>query len=411
MTQAVKRACDACHRRKVKCDGINPCRNCSAAQLSCTYNAIPQKKGPKGSRAKVISELRETQRQTSLSAKVQNRINGIVCPSSDSGLNPTPGLLSTDLIKSCVHFYFDNIYQQVPILDRRQIEQQMIYVEQSRDAYCLITSLCAFVMLQPGMCMPANDPYNLDMNPGANLISSNLLLEECLRVRKGYEYTDSINHSVLATNFFIFGCNRGLELHEKAWYYIREATTMIQMANMHKEDYYKSLDAPDAARQRRLYWLFLVTERAYSLQRHRPITLQTTVHPPAVTDDQTDPQAGTLSSFVMLVNLFRSFDNTFITTWNQTRCQLHAQHIHGLQKQLDDMIQSYLPGNPNLVDIGENHSWLKNIVWQLSRNNDESMSFQYPDNISRELKMRMASQFPNQGMELMGTGLVSTRTS
>ncbi|CCC13727.1 unnamed protein product [Sordaria macrospora k-hell] len=61
MSTAVKRACDACHRRKVKCDGINPCRNCHASQLTCTYNAIPQKKGPKGSRAKVISELRETQ--------------------------------------------------------------------------------------------------------------------------------------------------------------------------------------------------------------------------------------------------------------------------------------------------------------------------------------------------------------
>ncbi|KAF4624622.1 hypothetical protein G7Y89_g13549 [Cudoniella acicularis] len=41
---AAKRACDACHRRKVKCDGINPCRNCSSAQLSCTYHAIPQGK-------------------------------------------------------------------------------------------------------------------------------------------------------------------------------------------------------------------------------------------------------------------------------------------------------------------------------------------------------------------------------
>ncbi|KFX95023.1 hypothetical protein V490_04041, partial [Pseudogymnoascus sp. VKM F-3557] len=71
---SVKRACDACHRRKVKCDGLSPCRNCSSAQLACTYNAIPQKKGPKGSRAKVISELREQNRQNALSSKAHARL-------------------------------------------------------------------------------------------------------------------------------------------------------------------------------------------------------------------------------------------------------------------------------------------------------------------------------------------------
>lgn len=199
MSQAVKRACDACHRRKVKCDGINPCRNCSSAQLSCTYNAIPQKKGPKGSRAKVISELRETQRQTSLSHRVQNRMNGIQC-SPIANPAPTPGLLTGELVKDCVHFFFDNMYSQMPILDRHQVEQQILYMEQNRDAYCLMTSLCAFVMLQPGMSMPPGDPYNLDMIPGANIISSQLLLEETLRVRRGYEYLDAITFNVLATD-------------------------------------------------------------------------------------------------------------------------------------------------------------------------------------------------------------------
>lgn len=261
MTQAVKRACDACHRRKVKCDGINPCRNCSSAQLSCTYNAIPQKKGPKGSRAKVISELRETQRQTSLAAKVHNRIHGVNVPPPSPSLAPTPGLLTGELVKECIQFYFDNMYAQLPILDRRQVEQQMLYMEQNRDSYCLMTSLCAFVMLQPGMSMPAGDAYNFDLVTGANIVSSQLLVEECLRVRKGYEYLDSITLNALATNFFIFGCYYGLEAHDKAWYTLREATTMIHMVGMNKEEHYMQLDATEAARRRRLFWLYYVIER------------------------------------------------------------------------------------------------------------------------------------------------------
>lgn len=40
----------SCRRRKVKCtEGTNPCKNCTYAGYTCTYNAILQKKGPKGS--------------------------------------------------------------------------------------------------------------------------------------------------------------------------------------------------------------------------------------------------------------------------------------------------------------------------------------------------------------------------
>ncbi|RFU76345.1 c6 zinc finger domain containing [Trichoderma arundinaceum] len=411
MTQAVKRACDACHRRKVKCDGINPCRNCSSAQLSCTYNAIPQKKGPKGSRAKVISELRETQRQTSLSAKVQNRMNGIPCTPMSSSLAPTPGMLTSDMVKDCSQFFFDNMNSQAPILDRRQFEQQILYMEQNRDAYCLMASMCAFVMLQPGMTMPAGDPYNLDMVPGANIISSQLLLEETLRVRKGYEYLDQITVNALATNFFLFGCYYGQEMHEKAWYYLREATTMIQMVGMNKEEYYMQFDVAEASRLRRVYWLFFVIERAYAIQRQRPLTLQATINLPTLGDDPTDPLAHQLNGFILLVNLFRPFDDAFTSTWNKTRSHLSSQYISNLQKQLGDLAQSYLCQDSSWNDVHTNQQWLKNTVWQLSNGvvagaTEESMSFQYPMNMSRELLMNMASQFPGQGMELLNSGLL-----
>ncbi|KAH6603171.1 c6 zinc finger domain containing [Trichoderma cornu-damae] len=411
MTQAVKRACDACHRRKVKCDGINPCRNCSSAQLSCTYNAIPQKKGPKGSRAKVISELRETQRQTSLSAKVQNRMNGIPCAPVSPSLAPTPGMLTSDMVKECCQFFFDHMNPQAPILDRRQVEQQILYMEQNRDAYCLMSSMCAFVMLQPGMTMPAGDPYNLDMVPGANIISSQLLLEETLRVRKGYEYLDQITVNALATNFFLFGCYYGQEMHEKAWFHLREATTMIQMIGMNKEEYYMQFDVAEASRLRRVYWLFFVIERAYAIQRQRPLTLQATINLPTLRDDPTDPLSHQLNGFILLVNLFRPFDDAFTSTWNKTRSHLSSQYIANLQKQLGDLARSYLCQDSSWNDVRTNQQWLKSTVWQLSNGvvagaTEEPMSFQYPMNISRELLMNMASQFPGQGMELLNSGLL-----
>jgi hypothetical protein len=256
---SVKRACDACHRRKVKCDGVMPCRNCSSAQLSCTYNAIPQKKGPKGSRAKVISELRETQRQSSLSTKGNSRLYGHNQQCAPS-LAPTPGLLTNDMVRECIEFFFANMYPTLPILHRGRLEQQARFADQDTDTYCLLSSLCAFMMIQPGM-PTISDPLGLESQLGANLRMGTLLMEETLRVRKGYDHLESPTLGSLATSFFLFGCYFGLELHNKAWFHLREATTLAHILGMQKEDNYLQFDPIESSRRRRLYWLLFVTER------------------------------------------------------------------------------------------------------------------------------------------------------
>jgi hypothetical protein len=259
----VKRACDACHRRKVKCDGVNPCRNCAVAQLSCTYNAVPQKKGPKGSRAKVISELRETQRQTSLFARIQNRVSGLTHGPSHNPVTagPSPGMVTGEFAKECTEFYFAHVYENMPILSRQKLEQQATLMEQSRDSYCLVTSLCALVMLQPGMSLPTSDPYNLDLMACSNVVASQLLLEEATRVRVGYEYFVSPSVNAIATSYLFFACYQATELHDRAWFYLREASTMMQMAGMHKEETYLEWDPAEAAQRRRLYWMVFTAER------------------------------------------------------------------------------------------------------------------------------------------------------
>lgn len=404
MTTAVKRACDACHRRKVKCDGINPCRNCSASQLACTYNAIPQKKGPKGSRAKVISELRETQRQTSLSAKVQNRMNGINSPNTHPSLAPTPGLLTPEMVKECIEFYFTNMYSTIPILQRQRLEQQALYMDQSLDTYCLLTSLCAFMMLQPGMAIPGSDPFSLDAMPGASIASGTLLMEETIRVRKGYEYFDSPSLNALSTSYFLFGCYYGLDMHDKAWYHLREATTMLHLIGMNKEETYLQFDSVEAARRRRLYWLFFVTERAYAMQRHRPLTLQATINPPTPADDPTDPLAHMLGSFNMLVNLLRPFDDAFVSLWSKTRADCSASYLSTLQKQMQEVLPSYLnaPG-PQLAEMQMGQQWLKNLQWQMSLASGNSAEL-YSVDIGRDL-LPVVAHFPGS-LGLLGLGLV-----
>lgn len=140
------------------------------------------------------------------------------------------------------------------------------------------------------------------------------------------------------------------------------------------------------------------------------MTLKASIKLPTVGDDPADPLAHQLNGFVLMVNLFRPFDEALTSTWNKTRSQLSVQYITGLQKQLSDLVQGYLCQDSNFADLRTNQQWLKNTVWQLTNgvvnNGDDSISYQYPVDMARQLLMSMASQFPGQGMELMNSGLV-----
>ncbi|KAI0205267.1 hypothetical protein F4808DRAFT_278941 [Astrocystis sublimbata] len=409
MSTAVKRACDACHRRKVKCDGINPCRNCSSAQLTCTYNAIPQKKGPKGSRAKVISELRETQRQTSLSAKVQSRLNGLCStPCNSSALAPTPGLLAPEMVKESIEFFFANMYPIMPVLHRQRLEQQCMYMDQNPDTYCLLTSLCGYMMFQPGMGLPCGDPM-LEHIPGAHIVSGTLLVEEAIRVRRGIDYLESPTLNTLCTSYFLFCSYYALEAHEKAWFYLREATTLAVICGLTSEDSYMQFDNVESSRRRRLYWLLFVTERAFALQRGRPVTLQPSINLPSISDDPSDPLAHQLNNYISLVSLFRPFDDTFITLWNKVRGECSPSYLGVLRKQFTEGNAALLGGRD--LDQRLIQQWVKSAVWQLNmqhsciqQNGQEQMHYQI--DMSREL-MSMTSQFQTQTTEQLGVPLVA----
>lgn len=357
----------------------------------------------------MISELRETQRQTSLSAKVQSRLNGLCGPACSSpSLAPTPGLLAPEMVKEAMEFFFANMYSIMPILQRHRLEQECMFIEQNPDTYCLVTSLSAYMMFQPGMSLPTGDPM-LEHMPGAHIVSGTLLMEEAVRVRRGVDYLESPTLNTLCTSYFLFCSYYALEMHDKAWFYLREATTLAYMCGMTKEESYVQYDNVESSRRRRLYWLLFVTERAYALQRGRPLTLQASINLPSISDDPSDPLAHQLNGYLLLVNLFRPFDDTFITLWNKTRSECSSSYLGILRKQFSEVNAGLMNGRD--IDQRLIQQWLKPAVWQLnmqhgcmSQNGQEQLHYQM--DMSREL-MSLTSQFQTQSTELLGVPLVA----
>lgn len=130
-----------------------------------------------------------------------------------------------------------------------------------------------------------------------------------------------------------------------------------------------------------------------------------------MTDDPTDPLAHQLNGFILLVSLFRPFDDIFITLWNKTRSESSPSYLSALQKQLTEMIPPYM--NVQDTDLRANQQWLKTITWHISmqngcvpQGNQDQMQLQYPIDMSRDL-MSMTSQFSTQSTELLGVPLVA----
>lgn len=390
----VKRACDCCHRRKVKCVGEQPCRNCVAAQLKCTYLAVPQKKGPKGSRAKVISQLREKQEQQKQSSRTSHDLI------HDSSLLPN------ELVSVCVEYFFANLYPTQPILHRRQIAEAMAQMETNADAYCLLASLCGYMLIQPNLKIPSRLAATHAVPTG------NVLIQETLRVRRNLNYIEAPTVWSVITSFFLFGSYFCLDKHNTAWFFLREATTLAQIIGMHEESNYHSSEWVLDSRKRRLYWLLFVTERAYALQQHRPLTLHPTINPPTLDEDPQEEIE--LGGFIHLVNLFRPFDDTFVGLWNRSRSGCTKEFLAQLQQQLSVALPSNLQSTESqAVDLRCSQQWLRTMVWQLSISQgllssttaDKAMSFQFPIDVSRDL-VSATSRFSQTAMEVHGIGLI-----
>jgi len=57
-----KLPCDACRRRKVRCDYGRPCDRCQSYNLDCTFDSVRKKRGPKKGKGAVVQQLRAESR-------------------------------------------------------------------------------------------------------------------------------------------------------------------------------------------------------------------------------------------------------------------------------------------------------------------------------------------------------------
>ncbi|GAO47196.1 hypothetical protein SAICODRAFT_28996 [Saitoella complicata NRRL Y-17804] len=400
----VRRACDGCKIRKVKCSNAeisisiqlgvipissSPCQQCVGAGIDCTYLRVPGKTGPRRPRMRTIEAI---ERQKAMYGAPYERPPAMRSPilarsPVHSLLNPpdSPSMPIRDAssvssddtgsasascfgpqrqdewvalssLKTYIQIYRHRTYPIWPIISASDLEAALAISPRDPELYCLATALCAATIAQLQLAT-------------SGTATGDLLIKECLRVRQTFDYPKEATEPGALTSFFlhVYYASESGWTH-KSITYLREAITFTQLLELHKESTYAAYSDPrDRRRLRRLFWLLYVTERGPSMHGNLPAVLAPTISLPSTNDpDVDDPTV--LTGFVSLVHLFASLDTSFFHPHDETapNPNLSRTWLTDLGKRLSRPLPITTDSSETQrADILITQQWMRTLAWQM----------------------------------------------
>lgn len=121
------------------------------------------------------------------------------------------------------------------------------------ETYALATSIAAATIAQ----LRLGDGSLPDETATADTFA-----EECLKARMESEYKSKVDVNNVCTSFFLHVYYENQQSGgSKSLLYLREAISLAQMMNLHRESSYAALPLQEQQIRRRVLWLLFVTER------------------------------------------------------------------------------------------------------------------------------------------------------
>ncbi|RVD87144.1 uncharacterized protein DFL_005387 [Arthrobotrys flagrans] len=419
-----KRACDGCSIRKIRCDGVQPCRACSKAGLPCTFLKALRKGGPRKPTARTIEAIKRTQEeytrdlgpsdglqinppssaaagpvddetepesaeQTPLGSPLRtfqnpgagylNGTNSIpTLPPSytyleaeQDGIGLGQGLSSvtkypTSVLAIYLEIYHHRLYPVWPILKWEPLLAELHARPDDPEIYALATALASAVMGQ--LQLPQWTQQYLDPETHITktiIVSTEHFAAEALRARRLFEWRERPGIYAILTSLFFHVYYENLGKVSASSLSLREAITFVQIMNLDRESGYHSLSPEDAELRRRLFWLLFVTERGHSIVHDLPFVLNKTIKLPSPDIDK-EPL---LASFMNLASLFANFDKSVIDAWTSRNTD-EAPTLE-LLLQLQSNLKRVHPHKTHTnevqkADVLVTKHWMRTLVWQVS---------------------------------------------
>ncbi|KAF2094419.1 hypothetical protein NA57DRAFT_80228 [Rhizodiscina lignyota] len=393
--QRVSKACDACKVRKVKCNGQQPCTQCSHLALRCIYapKAIaPRKQGRRGG---VISKYKETTSGSWSSSDAS--------PVSPANHDRYDCAFFVDLIPD----FMTAVYPVQPVMTEQEIHDSIQAMDNDQEAksFALAFGGCTLNLTRTGV----------RRTPEVNQTIA-FLASESIKARGPVmpNFQSSVRQAL--TSLFLHNCFMTMRDKDTAFFYMRDAISLIQLLRidqMNSED--PPLSPPERSRRQRLYWEGFIHERFLAILDYRSVVLPPLQDLPE--DDPTIPLS-IQEGFNQIIKLFQLLDTEFLQNWLGNQSNLTPAWIERKDRELvgdsEGVPEGYALLTPmQRADLIVTKHWLRTLVWRLAMSNTllssqsskECLSLLFPVRLSNQLRSEVP-RISREDIEIHGSGIV-----
>ncbi|KAH8673424.1 hypothetical protein BX600DRAFT_433053 [Xylariales sp. PMI_506] len=390
-TNLVRRACDSCKIRKIKCSETSPCSGCISSGIACTFNRVQGTRGPRSLRAKTIQKISAAQVNDGKPALATGREQQPPAQlgtgtGARAGFPPPlePRVEAAPSLLQVLDIYHQRLYPIWPIVDVQKLKEGL---SARVPQLCLLANavkLATTAQLRLHSVAPGEVPRTSLEDHNSNLDLDGLRVAFFMHI---YHEND---------------CPGG----GKSLLYLRQAITISQVMRLERETSYAGLPESEQQVRRRIAWLLFVTERGVAMLHKLPVILKPDIMLPT---PGVDDQAHILPAFLKLVNLFWVFDQSGIFDILQNQdsdVSNFTSTARGcldlLQTRLQDSAADYESSNDvQKADIFITRQWMRAVVWRAAVRLGMATRASSPIRIAKEFVTFM-SQLPKAAIEAHG---------
>lgn len=216
-------------------------------------------------------------------------------------------------------------------------------------------------------------------------------------------------------SMFIHNCLMSLQGNDAAFFYIRDAISIIQLLRIDNVENVANLTPQERSRRQRMYWQAYIHERFVSILDYRRAIL-----PPLYTMPEDDPTIPIQvhEGFNQIIKLFRLLDNEFLDSWLDSQNRgVTSLWVENKSRELEGDAEADAREFANLsmmqrADLTITREWLRTLVWRLamgqtllsSKSSKDCLSLLFPVRLSQTLRQQVSSM-SRQDIEVHGSSI------
>lgn len=247
--KVVKRACDGCKIRKIKCSEIPPCDGCVATGIACTFVKHPAARGVRKLRKSTLEEISKTQQQWEQLA-LPSPVEPVVHDRLDGENVFAPAKIAALVLQLCV--FRLRVYPIWPIIKVERLVASLQKPEPDIEVLALAYAVAAATIARI-------KPTQAEQHGG---VTAKMMEAQCLQAKSKRPENLPPDLTTVRIPFFLHIYHEENEPGGlRSITYLREAIAIAHMIGLHREEYYLGVQREEQEIRRRTLWLLFVTER------------------------------------------------------------------------------------------------------------------------------------------------------